>query len=278
MDRNIINIKHLLQNLNYVLFWYSSWVKYKIWYFISTILKPFSLFINWSIKNHFPFPGKYKIKNFYWKFEIIEPSDMHWILSPYSEKELTEEFLEVNNWIFLDIWTNIWKYSILMAKNWMDVFSFEPNPEIFSYLKRNISLNWLTEKIHVINSWIWEPGSFHLHIPKWNNFWSWTFLKKSLWKIEIQKSIKCKIDSINNIIKKNNINIKDLRLIKIDTEWYEFKVIKSFNDILWKLENCKIIIEIDSDNIFNEINKILSNHWFKLKVNHIKNYIFIKQK
>jgi FkbM family methyltransferase len=277
MDKNIINVKHISQNLNYVFFWYSSSFKYKMWYIITSILKPYTLFKYWSIKNNFPFPWKYIINNFYWKFEILEPSDMHWILSPYSEKELTEHFISCKEWIFLDIWTNIWKYSIKMAKNWMQVYSFEPNPIVFNYLINNIKLNNLEEMITPINFWIWEQWSFQIHIPVWNNYGSWTIVKESLKNIKIQESLECKIEDIWNLIKKYNIDIKNVRLIKIDTEWAELSVITSFIPILKFLKNCKIIIEIDTQSDSISISNILKKYWFNLQESVIKNFIFIKK-
>lgn len=276
MDRNILNIKHFTRNFFYIFFGFKASFLYRIGFIYSTIQKPFFLLLKGAIKNAFPFKWEFQIENFFWKFLILEPSDMHWILSPYSETYLTDEFLEVKNGVFLDIWANIWKYSILMWNRWLDVVSIEPNPLVCKYLLDNIHLNSLESKIRVFPKWIGKAGKFQLSIPKWNNFWCWTLFSESYPKDFIENTIDCEIVEYVEFSNVFELRQEDIRLIKIDTEWAEVDIIRSMSSALSEMKQCKIIIEIWNEYNLQSIILILNKAGFNLVRNYQLNYIFCK--
>lgn len=201
---------------------------------------------------------------------------MHSILNPNSEKELLKYF-KLNWGIFLDIWTNVWKYSIYVWKQNKNnlVYSFEPNTYLYkNYLIENIKLNKLLN-VKLNNIWLSdEEWNFILTVPE-NNFWSWSIDNNYIsWK-----KYNIKLLTLNNFISDNSVNIDNIRLIKIDVEWYEYNVLLVSKIILKNLKNCRLIIELfeESINFQNTIN-LIKSFWFEQENKlYWDNYIFYKK-
>lgn len=252
-------------------------IKYKIWYFLA-LLKKIYLIIIWKSNycySYFPFKWEYIIENIYGKFLISEPWDMSTIISSYFESDLVNHFKNTDNWVFLDIWANIWKYSIILWKLWFNCYSIEPNPTLHKFILRNIELNWVKENVKLIPFWIdIKENSLKLKIPGGDNYWSWSITNDYL----DYKEININLINFEILIRNNNLNIKDIRLIKIDVEWYEKNVIDSMLTYLWKFNNLKIIIEMFDDrwNV-DYIKETLIKNDFKLTEKlYWDNYIFYK--
>src|SRR3972149_7010328 len=64
-----------------------------------------------------------------------------WAGSSFYETDL-RKFFDIREGVFLDIGANIGKYSIILGQNpKIKVIAFEPTPETFKILKKNIELN-----------------------------------------------------------------------------------------------------------------------------------------
>ena len=126
---------------------------YRLGYFYSSCVKFFRLaFLGTFDFTHFPFSGDFIITNSLGTFKIYEPSDMHSVLNPNSEKDLLPYF-RMEGGVFLDIGTNVGKYSVYVGKYRPDntIYAFEPNTYLYeNYLTENIRLNNLTN-VHLVN-------------------------------------------------------------------------------------------------------------------------------
>lgn len=265
----------MLEQIKY-LFKFKSSLLYKIWYTYSSFIKLLKLFLFKKFDfTNFPFKWDFVIENSIWKFKIYEPSDMHSVLNPNSEKDLLKYF-QMNWWIFLDIWTNVWKYSIIVWKQSKEniIYWFEPNIYLFNnYLVKNIELNSLTN-INLVNKWLSnEKWEFVLIVPE-NNFWSWSIENKFKW----WKEYKIELIKLDDFIFENNIKINDIKLIKIDVEWHEHKTLLWAKEVLSKLQNCRLIIEIfEKSEHFKETIELIKSFWFELEDKlYWDNYIFYK--
>jgi len=210
------------------LFIFKASFKYKFWYIIWEIVKTFRLLTGKKLRPYFPkyLYWDYIIENEIWKFKIKEKSDMHWIINPYTERELLDYFLKYNDWFFLDIWANIWKYSILIwNKTNMKIFSFEPNTFLVdNYLSYNIKLNWLNKKIDILNVWLWKEKS-ELKIDLIKIDVEWFEYDIFLWaKDFFSKAKKCTL--IIEIIKSSKNKNKTIDLI--ETFWFKLE-----NKLFW---------------------------------------------
>ncbi len=262
-----------MKDLIYV-FKFKSNFTYKVLYIYSLVRKICSkLLFNSHKSSYITTNHDYIIENEHWTYKVFEPSDMHAILKPHNEEEILK-FFELNDWIFLDIWWNVWKYSIYVARQSKSnkVFTFEPNPFLYNnYLKQNIQLNNLSN-INTFNQWLSEmKWKLNLHIPIWNNFGSASLLSD---KESNTKEVEVEINTLDDFIQGNSIDISQINLIKIDVEWFELNVLKWSINTLKNLNWVKIIIEISED--YEEICEIFSKNWFKVLFKHWINFVYEK--
>jgi len=252
-------------------------MKYKIWFFIS-ILRKIIIILFWKANycySYFPFKWDYIIKNNYGKFLINEPWDMSPIISTYFEEDLVSEFINTDKWIFLDIWSNIWKYSVILWKEWFKCYSIEPNPNLHKFILKNIELNSIQKEVNLIPFWIdFKEDSLKLKIPGWDNYWSWSIVNNYI----DYKEVNINLITFSKLIQDYCININDIRLIKIDVEWYEKNVIDSMLNYLWKFNNLKIIIEMFDEkwNVDYIKNTLINNNFILIEKLYWDNYIFYK--
>ena len=83
---------------------------------------------------------------------------------------------------------------------------------------------------------------------------------------------------LDSIAIEKNINPFDVRLIKIDVEWFEYNVFLWAKVFFSKLKKCTLIIEIieESKNKTATM-KLIESFWFELKDKlYWDNYIFLK--
>ena len=67
-----------------------------------------------------------------------------------TETEIVKSNVKKND-IAVDIGANVGYYTLLMAKNEANVFSYEPEPQNFELLKKNVSLNDFSSNVKLYN-------------------------------------------------------------------------------------------------------------------------------
>lgn len=151
--------------------------------------------------------------------------------------------------VFFDIGANIGLYSLFASKIIGDnskVFAFEPTPDTFERLQKNIRLNKLTNIKPYNIGLSSEKSELDLHISKdgydaWNSFALLDELTES-------ETLKVNVDTIDSFIQTNNIVHVDL--VKIDVEGWEKYVLKGATDLL-KMDNSPVfLIEFTEENAF----------------------------
>jgi len=175
------------------------------------------------------------------------------------------------------------------------IYAIEPNPEIFKELKKK----FISEKISFFNYAIGEKDSIkYLNILNDSssstivnlNYKSKYFQrKKRLLTLFSNKLIKKKkrvlVYSLNNFLKKNKINFVDI--LKIDTEGYEFTILKSilkknFKKIKYIYFEHHYDLMLKKNYKFNNVNKLLKKNNFKMayknKMNCRKTFEYIYEK
>lgn len=146
---------------------------------------------------------------------------------------------------------------------------FEPDPREYETLKSKCKKNAI-----VLNSALSDSIKdieFHLcrkqqvssvFLPNYN------FLKKfpDVERFDVLKTIKIKVDTLDNQLKKNNMT--DVDLIKIDTQGYELNILKGSTDALEKVIGLEIEVEFvplyEKQPLFNEVDNYINKFGFEL--------------
>ena len=178
------------------------------------------------------------VTNFY-DFKIYFYADKQTGTKLYFSRNETKEIkflknkIENNSW-FVDIGSNIGLYSLNISNinskyKKVKTFSIEPNPIIFERLKKNYQLlvsqnKFVKNNFLLKNCAIGDSESFG-KIDKKVDHANVKIIKNKKNNIN-KKFIKIKITKLSYLLKK--YKIKNISCIKIDTEGYEFKIIKNF--------------------------------------------------
>lgn len=199
--------------------------------------------------NYFKFP-KLKIKIEELKFITRKNTLDFWVLWKDYEKEIFNQLeSEIKNGdTFIDIGANIGRYSMVMANNGLNVFSFEPIKSNFKLLEHHEKINNLNKKI--------IPYNIGLGNTKERTeifYFAHKYGEASV-VFNFKNGIKEKI----NIDKLDNIKIKPKNncFMKIDVEGFEYDVLLGAKNFIKKYRP-KIIVEIwkeETKDLLNEFN------------------------
>ena len=228
----------------------------------------FEYVANVSIKFNLKFSYKffYKIFKFFLKDKIIlkfpqckffaypQKKDLsRWMirnLKIWDENIINLIIKRINdsNSIFIDIGCNYGAYSIPISriKNNLKVICFDPSRKSLDRLDENINLNNL-KNIKYFKLGIGEKkgeGYFDDDINNYKNSGSFEINNKNF-------GYKINIDSIDNLVRENKIQIKKNVYIKMDIEGYEFFALKG---LVKTINNYNVTI------FFEFSKKILENH------------------
>ena len=160
-----------------------------------------------------------------------------------------------------------------------NVFGFEANPETYSKIKKKFEM---VKSLKVFNIALghenseqnfnvnYEPSSSSFNLIDKNS----TYFKKKNRILNFfgfkkkSKIINIKIKTLKEIIK--NLNIEKIDLIKIDTEGYEYNIIKGLGD---QINNVKVLhFEHHFDNMLMKNYKFSNIHNYLLQNNFKKIY------
>jgi len=184
-------------------------------------------------------------------------------VSKYYEPDTTKFIRELNGEIFFDIGAHIGRYSILCSKNFKKIYSFEPESDNFRILKLNIRLNNL-RNVFPINVAISNKNGYQYILRPGIN--------TGVACVNEREGIPVKTIKLDDFVRKNKIKESAIRIIKIDVEKSERKVIEGMKRILIR-GNPILIVEGSLEMI-----RYLSNYGYKCKKLLDKNnYLFAKE-
>lgn len=170
-----------------------------------------------------------------------------------------------NDFIFIDIGANIGIYTIFISKlfkNCIKTYSFEPIPNTFEILKKNINKNNIN-KVDLFNIALSDQKKLVTMSSDFKN----GINQSAVYTIKNNGEIKINSDKLDNILKLTDKKI----FIKSDTEGHDLNVLKGMREHL-VANNCFIQIE-NSDNS-NLIGNYLKQLKFKLININDRDYFF----
>ena len=155
----------------------------------------------------------------------------------------------------VDIGGHIGGFAIKAAQKWPDqkIYSIEPHPGNLFFLKRNILLNKLSERINTLNAALSDlNGTITLHIHPLNTA-GHTIEKNSRYKCLTVKTY-----SLSTFLKK--MELERIGLLKLDCEGAEYPILLSSPlEVLKKIDN--IVCELHYSNFYSK--EKLCNHLFR---------------
>ncbi len=164
-------------------------------------------------------------------------------------RKIIEKILTPNS-VFFDLGANIGLHSIFASRQISEngkIYSFEPSPETFNYLLKNIKSNSLEKKIIAENLAITNiKGQAPFLITKNSECNSITNNKNYINNNSLIFVNTISIDEYCDIKNINNID-----LVKMDIEGQELNAMKSMINIVSKSPNFKIIFELHDENLIN---------------------------
>ena len=157
----------------------------------------------------------------------------------------------------IDIGANVGNYSLFFLENTAaKVIAFEPMPILFNKLKK--IKNIYPERFFIYNLGLGENNeikklNYNSKNLQWSNF------NPEVNKINYLKSnnrnIECKIVALDEFVKKNKkLFLNKISLIKIDTEGYEYEVLKGALKTINKFSPKYIQLEYNWHHLFKNIN------------------------
>lgn len=184
-----------------------------------------------------------------------------------SETELIKKIVSDGD-VVLDLGANIGYYTMIFAKligPKGKVFAFEPEPNNFELLKKNLTINGYQNSTIEDAAVSDENGEIKLYLSEGRATNHRTFHSKSVSKnFVVVKKVK-----LDDYFKNNPIR-KRISFVKMDVEGSELDALKGMTSILNENKNIKILIEFAPQNIRefgaqpSDLLKILRNHGFSL--------------
>lgn len=212
------------------------------------------------------------IKNSVGKFKVNLTTDSITKSSHRFEKKLQKWVLQTSNkGVFLDIGANIGFYTILALKHTplTQAISFEPNPNVYKLLQKNIELNNIKAKpvnaavSNTSNDLTLAQESFHTGASKIKS-------ENSDDTVAVNSII------LDEYIETTDIKAENIAFIKIDIEGHELNALKGMDKTLKNLEHSSLLfIEIWKNNK-NQVRELLDQNGFVLLDNITNNYLFKK--
>jgi FkbM family methyltransferase len=179
------------------------------------------------------------------------------------EIELQPHLIMRRGETFIDLGANVGYYTLKAAtdyNNHIEIISIEANPSNYKALCRNISCNSFTKVIALNKAVSDRKGIVKLygHVTSSNRLLTDDFSISA--EYDNQSSIQVESDTLDNILKENNIKKADV--LKMDIEGAEVLALKGATETLKKLR--KIIVEIHGNTI-EEVKSILLNNKFNVQ-------------
>lgn len=139
-------------------------------------------------------------------------------LYDYNEVKFLLENLNQDD-CFIDVGANVGFYSLMASKRTSNILAIEASPKTFNILKKNIALNDLT--VNAINIGLSDKEeTLMLSKEDGRNSGGQSFINAGIEGIEV------KCQPLLKVLEKNNI--KKIKLMKMDIEGFEYKVLKPF--------------------------------------------------
>jgi FkbM family methyltransferase len=187
------------------------------------------------------------------------------------EDDIIEKFQHKSDGIVVDVGAHYGRYTLIAAKRVGPkgkVISIEADPKNFDILNKNVKLNELSAaNVITLNCAASSAKSkVKLSIPeKTSGHTIYSTIISS--RAPTEKFIEINANTLDNLLKENDIIQENVNWIKIDVEGAELEVLKGATNVLSKSKDISLLIEIhnieDGKTLYEPIMDLLNNYHFK---------------
>lgn len=212
------------------------------------------------------------------RFHLSCKSAITFIYELYIKNLYLKDFPINKGEIVLDIGANAGLFSVLASEKVGDtgkVICFEPSKDNIKNIKKNFKLNNIKNSIIIPKGTYSYKKDFEFYIHK-EDFCN-SIYQFDENKDKIIKKTNIQTDTVENLLKEKDINLKDIKFIKIDNEGAELETLKGMKNIL-ENSNLRILIPDlkKTDKIYNPIVKLLKEKGFKIKNKELPRIFAVK--
>jgi FkbM family methyltransferase len=189
------------------------------------------------------------------------------------EKDIIERFSPKDGDTVVDIGTHIGRYTLISSKRVGQngkVVAIEANPAVFNMLNKNIKLNHLTNVKSLNYAVFSKETKIKLFVPgNESEFTIYNTVMTNRVGKDEQKYVEVDGNTLDNILKQNQINPEDVNWVKIDVEGAEYEVLKGATNVLSESKDISLLIEIhnlsNGTNYYGPIIELLHSFNFKIE-------------
>jgi FkbM family methyltransferase len=177
------------------------------------------------------------------------------------ESDIIEYFIPDEGDTVVDVGAHIGLYTIIAAKRVGPsgkVIAIEPDPENFKILKKNISLNQLSNVEPLECAAYSAKKKLKLFLPEVEG-------GRTIFNTVMQDRVKScndflevEANTLDNILNENNV--KRVNYVKIDVEGAEFEVLKGISNVLEANKSVTLVIEIHGREAYLQVIDFLKAH------------------
>lgn len=154
---------------------------------------------------------------------------------------------------FIDIGSNLGLFSLHAAQivgNQGKVYAFEPAPATYARLIENVNLNGYGNIINCFSMGLSDQKGVLTMNTSSKGYDAWNSFAPQA-KEYFDGQISVRVDTLDNFINDHLIDIKDIAIIKLDVEGWEYFVLKGAYKTLSNENSPALIVEFTEENAFN---------------------------
>lgn len=185
-------------------------------------------------------------------FLVHDPACMR-ILTPSFEERTRRILLEHDIQNFIDVGAHIGKYTIPIAKKGANVIAVEPDPENFRYLRYNVVLNRVSERVKLVNCACFNKSCFLKLYVEANSDVRSVFGNG--------RYVLVRAERLDDIVRRTNF---EPDFIKIDVEGAEREVLEGAKNTL-KKHHPQLVVEV-SDRTSDCVIRYLKRLGYKCRI------------
>ena len=184
------------------------------------------------------------------------------------EDDIIEHFTPKQGDIVVDIGAHMGRYTIISSKRVGSngkVVAIEAHPGNFEMLNRNIKLNQLTNVIPLNYAVYSKETKVKLYLPEQESGYTIYNTIMSDRAGTEDKFVEVNANTVDYLLKLNQIREEQVNWIKVDVEGAEFEVLKGATNVLSKSRDIALLIEIHGLDNYGPILNFLSLYNFKIE-------------